>query len=166
MTQSEIIHQFHVKYHEDFGMDILPTAELCTDSMEVLCAYIGKQPKCHMYGKIIGLMKYKNDIYKFNFHVHRPNQKHACLSNKMEDLRKINIHTLYDEEFIEYEDTRMGDMAFWLYTPLDYLKTEDTDSYELRKLIINITAYSRKQDFCKYFRKIDNKALRVNSMFR
>ncbi len=164
--QSAILHQFHKTYHEDFAMDALPTEELHTDNMRVLCAYIGKNPECQMYGKIIGLMTYKNAIYKFHFHVHRPHQKHASLSNRMESICKVTSETVCGEEFIAYENTNMGNMAFWLHTPLDYLKTKDADSYELRKLMLNITAYSRKQDFCKHFRKTDSEALKVNSLFQ
>lgn len=131
MTNQQLIAQVTEVYHKNMLMDNLTSIEeLCTNNIKVIVAFVGKNPKSPMYGKIVGHFTYKNQIFKFLFHIHKPKQRYAALSNKMTDLQKVKIQTVIDEEFVQYEDTDIGSMAFWEHTPLDYLKEQDTDSYE------------------------------------
>lgn len=154
-------------YAKTMRMDPIPAAELSTDNMPVIAAYIGKNPLSTQYGKIIGFISYGGNDYKFMFHVHRPHQIYANLSNKMTDIQLAVEKTFDDIKYIEYVTTSFGHIAFWNNTPLSYIKEcNDMESYELRKLINKIVDYSRQNGLCKMFRKLDREALKHNSIYK
>lgn len=137
-------------------MTKLPANELSTSDITVTSAFLGKNPKSPMYGKIIGFFDKNNRTYKFTYNVHKFNNHNPHSSNKMTDLEEIVTVNGRPDTI----DTEFGDKAFWENTPLKYLKDiGDTDAYILRKLMNKITEYSRKNDLCKKFRKIDKEVL-------
>lgn len=147
------------------GMTPIETGELSTYEMRVTEAFIGMNPKSYQYGHIIGFFTYRGQNYEFRFHVHTPGQKLASLSNKMVNVDEVVSSEEYGMVFSECETTTMGCMAFWKDTPKDYLKERDEDSYQLRLLMEQITAFSRKHGLCKEFRKLDKVALKVNPIY-
>lgn len=154
-------------YQDELNMDVIEDFHsMHTDTMKIIQIFIGKNPKSTMYGKIIGIFLYKNNMYKFEFHVHEPNQKYPWLSNKMTNIYEMQTESFAGIEFPTYKGTTFGNMAFWDHTSLEYLKEKDRDSYELRKLMNNVIAYSRAKDLCKYFRKMDRVALKENPVYR
>lgn len=167
MTKTEFINYLTEIYHDNLKMDVCSDIhQMHTDKMKIITAFIGLNPACHMYGKIIGFFSYKHLIYRFHFHIHKPHQKYSWLSNQMTELDRVTEKDCYGETFIEYKETSMGNMAFWEHTSLDYLKKQSNDSYELRKLMNNIRDYSRAHDFCKMLRKTDRIATKINPIFQ
>lgn len=117
----------------------------------MLRLYIGKNPKSHMYGKMIGFFRYQDGkTYKFTWHVHKPKQKYASLSNRMTDIEEILSSD--DDGCMKHIETGFGNKAFWLHTPIDTLSNED---YDLRILMQNIKQWAVKEKLCKSFYKTD-----------
>ena len=59
---------------------------LSTNNITVICAGIGLNIESPQYGDILGSFIYEDEIYEFRFHVHKPYQKYAQLSNKMTNV--------------------------------------------------------------------------------
>ena len=103
------------------------------------------------YGQMVGAFIYlsTNEIYTFEYFIHRPKQTSPALSNKMKAINKVSKkHLKKDIYYFDEEATDFGERAFWLNTPLNTLKN-------LRVFINKLTEYSRKHDFCKQLRKTD-----------
>lgn len=169
MTKEQILKDINKEYlSKTLKVEPLDNLQcMNTDTMKLLQAFIGKDPMSPFYGKIIGFFSYKNQYYRFHWHVHRPNQKNPHLSNHMTDLHYLKIRPAFgDEEFFTYEDSWMGKEAFWVNTSLQQCKDYSQDAYELRKLMNNIKTYSQSQNFCKMFRKTDQLALTHNPIFQ
>lgn len=166
MTKEHMIEEWNDSYKTVLKMDILPIDELHTNTINMIHAFIGINPSSPMYGHITGFFEYNNKIYRFKFHIHTPKQKYPWLSNQMTNIDEVCVVQKHGEEFIQYNETEFGRMASWVYTSLNYLKEKDTESYELRKLINNIVAYSRKNDFCKQLRKTDKTAMNINPYYK
>lgn len=149
-------------YVDRLMMTELPANELSTSDITVTSAFLGKNPRSPMYGKIIGFFDKNNRTYKFTYNVHKPNSRNPHLSNKMTDLEEIITINGRPDTI----DTEFGNKAFWDYTSLEHLKLiGDTDAYVLRKLMNKITKYSRRHDLCKSFRKTDKEAIALNPRF-
>lgn len=126
---------------------------ISTPFCQLLWLHIGINPNSLQYGDMLGGFLYKpeNRIFSFRFHIHRPNQKYASLSNKMTVLEEIveRIYHIDDKDISWWISipTSFGHRAFWLYTPMS--KLENNDDKHLRHLMTNITKYSREMDLCK-----------------
>lgn len=160
--ESDIINEIEQKYTE-LKMDKLPVDKLSTHDIRLTCAFIGKDPMSHMYGKIIGFFNKDDTTYRFVYHVHRPHQRSPHLSNKMTEIDKI---TFKNDAMIP-DDTDFGAKAFWEHTSMAYLQKygNETDIM-LRQLMIKITEYSKKHNLCEQFRKTDKIALAKNPAFQ
>lgn len=145
-------------------MDKLPADKLSTHDIQLICAFIGKDPMSHMYGKIIGFFNKNGTMYRFVYHIHKPRQGSPHLSNKMTEIDKIIFKN--DGTMIP-DDTDFGAKAFWEHTPMTYLQKygNETDVM-LKQLMIKITEYSRKHNLCKQFHKTDKIALAKNPVFQ
>lgn len=133
---------------------------LSTEDIKVHRVYIGLNTDTYAYGTMTGIIEYKDNFYRFHFHIHKPCQGSPHLSNKMSELEGIKITEKYGIQFVKTTELTWGYQAFWDHTPLDYLKTYDNGSYELRLLMNNIIAYSRKEQYCQKLRKTDKKHLK------
>lgn len=152
---------------EYFMMTKLPPNELSTDKIPVIGALFGENPASAMYGKIIGYFQYQDKVYEFWYHVHKPRQKYPHLSNHMTELYEVVKRETRYGSWYDKINTSFGNMAFWDYTPLSYLEQQNqTDAYELRKLMMKITEYSRKQKLCKKLRKTDKQAILQNPLYQ
>ena len=134
---------------------------LSTNNITVICAGIGLNIESSQYGDILGSFIYEDEIYEFRFHVHKPYQKYAQLSNKMTNVEHILINYMrmpnIDEEIMytctDSESTPFS-MAFWQGTPLSSLSGPN---YDMRILMNKIIAYSRAKNYCDMLRKTDRK---------
>ena len=113
--------------------------DLSTDKCKMLYLILCDNPNSYSFGKMYGYFEYENQIYKFTWHIHEPNQKIASLSNRM---------------------TETGHKAFWLYTPDSML---DGFDYDLRQLMHNLKTYAVKEQLCKHIRKSDAKHIKFMS---
>lgn len=164
---NEFIIGLYEDYKQHLIMESIDNIEQFNQyGIEMISMLIGKDIKSSQYGYILGFFKYDNEFFEFRYHIHTPNQKYAILSNKMTNLEHIVLkHTNIESCKFAYID-RIHDeysykfaQAFWDYTSLKAL-TEQPAAYALRILMQNITAYSRQQQFCKYFAKNDKKRLK------
>lgn len=133
--------------------------EISTDVCRVLYINVGLNLSQNYYGQMVGAFIYlpTNEIYTFEYFIHRPKQKSPALSNKMKAINKVSKkHLKNDFYYFDEEATDFGERTFWLNTPLNTLKNED---YDLRVFINKLTEYSRKHDFCKKLRKTDKPRL-------
>ena len=134
---------------------------ISTENCKLLWLHVALDPNSSQYGYILGGFLYipTDQVFAFRYHIHRPNQKYASLSNRMMTIEEMfeKTESINGDEYIFFERHQVGfgQRAFWINTPDDILKTNEEK--DLRKLIRNITAYSRKMDFCKKLRKIDKK---------
>lgn len=126
--------------------------------------FLGKDITSPFYGKIIGFFTADNREFKFYYNVHQPKSIYACLSNKMNNIEELVTTNFHGMVFKNTRPTDFAKKAFWLHTPDDMLE-DDTDSFALRKVMRNITTYSRKHDLCRQFRKTDAAALKCNPIF-
>ena len=129
--------------------------KISSDHCKIICLFLGRNPKSNQYGDMIGFFEYIDGrIFRFRFHVHKPNQKYAQLSNKMTNIEMIVEHNYPELNDIHYtvKDTDFGVKAFWNNTPTSSLENEDLD---LRQLMQNLTKYSRKHNLCNKLRKTD-----------
>ena len=133
-------------------------SQLSTNDCEMLRLYIAEKPESYMFGKMYGVFKYKNELYKFLWHIHEPNQKMASLSNRMTNFDKMIVQ--YDEKhdfrYVVCRPSDTGHKAFWLYTPDDML---DGFDLHLRQLMHNLKTYAVSEQLCKRIRKFDKKHL-------
>lgn len=133
--------------------------KISTPFCQLLWLHLGMNPNSLQYGDMLGGFLYKpeNRIFSFRFHIHRPNQKDASLSNRMTVLDEFieKIYHIGDKDIPWWISgpTSFGCQAFLLYTPMS--KLENDDDKHLRHLMMNITKYSRKMDLCKKLRKTD-----------
>lgn len=154
------------KCYEELKMTLINDInELSTDKCEVLCCAIGLNYISSQYGDILGAFKYIDGrIFGFRFHVHKPHQKYADLSNKMVYLE--NVVKVFDKRYNDYyfdEKTPLtvfGINAFDSSYPFNELNDE---SKSLRNLIKSITNYSRKNDYCGMLRKSDKNRIKYLS---
>lgn len=133
--------------------------EISTDVCKVLYLNVGLNPSQNYYGQMVGAFVYlpTDEIYTFEYFIHRPKQKSPALSNKMKNIYKVTKkHLNNDFYYFDENTTNFGQRAFWLSTPLNTLKNED---YDLRVFMNKLTEYSRKHDFCKQLRKTDKTRL-------
>lgn len=167
MTKDKILENRKLLLENDMLMTpIHDTTPMETDKIKLQFAFIGKNIESPFYGRIIGGFEYENKLYQFDFHIHHPKQKHPELSNKMTNISEIVVNKYFGYEIVEYKDTTFGQRAFWSFVPLKELKTEHPDAYELRLLMKVITQYSHDNNFCKYFRKLDRQAVKVNPIWK
>lgn len=151
----------------DLLMELLPTEEFHVDGLDVKAVALGKDVKSTQYGKLKCLFVYNKRTYVLHYNVHVPRQGSSRLSNSPEWVDEI----IQTEEIIQGEkftdekrvESSFGHKAFWLHTPLNTLEGED---YLLRALIVKITEYSRREQLCKQFRKLDVQALKVNPIYK
>lgn len=144
--------------------EITDIDKLSTNKCQVIYMAIGLDIQSTQYGEILGSFVYKptNEVYQFRFHVHRPKQLHASLSNQMTNIEQVIFEEIQipgsKETFLDFKIayTDFGKMAFWKATPKSTLTGTH---YDLRTLITNIQAYSQKQKYCYTLRKTDAKRL-------
>lgn len=159
--------KIHNKTAESLHMTPINFTEISTKQCKMLWLNAGFEPKCSQYGSMIGGFLYvpTDKIYSFRFHIHKPNQKFASLSNRMISIEEIceEIIELSDGPFIDIKckPTIFGYKAFWLHTPTDTL--ENQEDRDLRQLMQSITVYSRKMQFCQKLRKTDKKRLKYKA---
>lgn len=135
------------------------TTEISTDVCKILYMNVELNPIQNYYGQMVGAFIYlpNNEIYTFEYFIHRPKQKSPALSNKMEVINKVSKkHLKNDFYYFDEDPTDFGHRAFWLSTPLNTLENED---YDLRVFMNKLTEYSRKNNFCKQLRKTDKARL-------
>lgn len=134
-------------------------SQLSTDDCEMLRLYIAENPESYMFGQMYGVFKYQNEIYKFEWHIHEPNQKVAFLSNRMTNFDKMLVK--YDKQhnfrYVVHHPSETGHRAFWINTPDDTL---DGFDLHLRQLMHSIKAYAVSEQLCKHIRKYDRKHLK------
>lgn len=153
--------RIYIEHNNMIKMDINYN-DLCFNGLdsklETFIAYIGIHPESIFYGKIIGFFLYDDEIYKFIFHIHKPNQKKAHLSNCMTNLDWMKLNQNEFGTYYSIEDTSFAtDGAFWNYTPLDSLTNEE--DIALRKLMMALKKYSMTNHLCAALRKTDKKHL-------
>lgn len=164
MMDIHTIIQTRYNTHKNMRMDSIGDNvlnELSTPFCQLLWLFVGLNPESLQYGDMLGGFLYKPEgrIFTFRYHIHRPKQKYATLSNKMTDLTEI-VEKTYNIEgksvtMHEETPTEFGQRAFWLNTPMSAL--EGDDEKHLRHFMTCITKYSREQDFCHRLRKTDKK---------
>ena len=147
--------------------EITDIDKLSTDKCQVIYMAIGLNIQSTQYGEILGSFIYKptNEVYQFRFHVHRPKQQHASLSNQMTNIEQVIFKEIPipdtknpEKTFLDFKIayTDFGKMAFWKATPTSTLTGTH---YDLRTLMTNIQAYSQKKKYCYVLRKTDAKRL-------
>ena len=147
--------------------EITDIDKLSTNKCQVIYMAIGLDIQSTQYGEILGSFIYKptNEVYQFRFHVHRPKQQHASLSNQMTNIEQVIFEEISipgpknsEKTFLDFKIayTDFGKMAFWKATPTSTLTGTH---YDLRILIRNIQVYSQKKKYCYMLRKTDTKRL-------
>lgn len=144
--------------------EITDIDKLSTNKCQVIYMAIGLDIQSTQYGEILGSFIYKptNEVYQFRFHVHRPKQQHASLSNQMTNIEQVIFEEISipdsKEMFLDFKIayTDFGKMAFWKATPTSTLTGTH---YDLRILIRNIQVYSQRKKYCYTLRKTDAKRL-------
>lgn len=131
---------------------------MSTYKLSVFAAYIGRQIDSLYYGEIIGLFKTEDgEIYRFTHRVHKPNKKSALLSNRMTRIEKI-VKSDISEIGYKTADTTFGYKAFWDNCSVkEFEQSGDKDAAALKDLMCTITAYSRKNNYIRYFRNIERR---------
>lgn len=156
MTEDDIQHFVEGKKRVCLSMLMEEiTEDISTDTCKVLYAFAGLNPKSSQYGYILGAFRYVIDdsIHVFRFHIHRPKQEFAVLSNHMTDCRQIIKRTSYGVTLYEdHTELCLGPEAFYLNWPDKYL---DENNLALRNLMKSIRDYSRNKNLCKVLRKTD-----------
>lgn len=163
-TIEDYIQFKHMAYKSLKLTEIKDLKQLSTNNMKVICAGIGLNIESSQYGDILGSFIYEDEIYEFRFHVHKPYQKYAQLSNKMTNVEHILIRYMrtpdMNEEIMytctDNESTPFS-MAFWQGTPLSSLSGPN---YDMRILMDKIIAYSRAENYCNMLRKTDRKRIK------
>lgn len=77
------------------------------------------------YGQMVGTFIYlpTNEIYTFEYFIHRPKQKSPALSNKMKNIYKVTKkHLNNDFYYFDENTTNFGQKAFLLSTPIKYIE--------------------------------------------
>ena len=66
--------------------------EISTDVCRVLYINVGLNLSQNYYGQMVGAFIYlpTNEIYTFEYFIHRPKQKSPALSNKMKAINKVS----------------------------------------------------------------------------
>ena len=134
--------------------------DLSTDKCKMLYLILCDNPNSYSFGKMYGYFEYENQIYKFTWHIHEPNQKIASLSNRMTSFERMSMSDDYGIRHIAKEQSETGHKAFWLYTPDSML---DGFDYDLRQLMHNLKTYAVKEQLCKHIRKSDAKHVKFMS---
>ena len=70
------------------GMQQIQIPQDGGQSIEILKAYLGWEPRKLCFGQIIAILKYKNRLFKVRFHVWREFQP-AALANRMTDRKSV-----------------------------------------------------------------------------
>lgn len=162
---SKFIDSLVEDFSEHMKMDSVDksvTDGLSGHGIRIMHMLIGKSVESSQYGYILGFFEYKNENYKFRYHVHTPKQRFPILSNKMTNLDHI---TLRETDDVEYIDTCSDEMtnqfceAFWSFNRLCDLE-DNPEAYALRILMQNITAWSRQEKLCQYFARHDRQRIR------
>ena len=130
---------------------------LSTDKCKMLWLILCDNPNSYSFGKMYGYFEYENQIYKFTWHIHKPNQRIASLSNRMTSFGRMSMADDYGIRHIAKKPSETGHKAFWLYTPDSMLNGFD---YDLRQLMHSIKVYAVKEQLCKHIRKFDKQYLR------
>lgn len=166
MMDIHAIIQTRYESHRHMMMDSVDSdvlSELSTPFCQLLWLSIGLNPESMQYGDMLGGFLYKPEgrIFTFRYHIHKPKQKYANLSNRMTDLAEIvkKTYNVYGKDITLQEEmpTTFGQRAFWLHTPMSALESDDEK--HLRQIMTNITQYSREQEFCRRLQKTDKKHL-------
>ena len=166
MMDIHAIIQTRYESHRHMMMDSVDSDvlnELSTPFCQLLWLSIGLNPESMQYGDMLGGFLYKPEgrIFTFRYHIHKPKQKYANLSNRMTDLAEIvkKTYNFYGKDITLQEEmpTTFGQRAFWLHTPMSALESDDEK--HLRQIMTNITQYSREQEFCRRLQKTDKKHL-------
>ena len=133
-------------------------SRLSTDDCEMLRLYIAENPESYKFGKMYGVFKHENELYKFTWHIHEPKQRFSSLSNRMTNFEKIIVKCdeKHDFRYVVSRPSNSGHRAFWINTPDDTLEGFDL---HLRKLMRNLKTYAVSEQLCKRIRKFDKKHL-------
>lgn len=166
MMDIHAIIQTRYESHRHMMMDSVDSdvlSELSTPFCQLLWLSIGLNPESMQYGDMLGGFLYKPEgrIFTFRYHIHKPKQKYANLSNRMTDLAEIvkKTYNFHGKDITLQEEmpTTFGQRAFWLHTPMSALESDDEK--HLRQIMTSITQYSREQEFCRRLQKTDKKHL-------
>lgn len=142
-------------YVKSLRMTSLPTAYLSTETIPVLAAFIGLDPTSPLYGRIVGVLQYENNQYRFHFIVHHPDDRIS--DNEMVTIESFEIvKDKYGLDHIKTKETNFGRRAFWQNTSLADLKGYDEKSYQLRHIMMAIQKYSKEQRFREQLLKTDD----------
>lgn len=137
------------------GMQQIQIPQDGGQSIEILKAYLGWEPRKLCFGQIIAILKYKNRLFKVRFHVWREFQPTA-LANRMTEIEELVSKTRMDDLYLEAIPTDFGHKAFWLNTPDSQL---DEESLALRSVSKALKAYSVSKQLCKKLRKKQRKVV-------
>lgn len=166
MMDIHAIIQTYYNAHKSMKMDLLDNTVLdsiSTPFCQLLWLSIGLNPESMQYGDMLGGFLYKPEgrIFTFRYHIHKPKQKYANLSNRMTSISEIveKTYQLSNKSITTNVEipTTFGYRAFQLNTPMSAL--ENDDEKHLRQIMTSITQYSREQEFCRRLRKTDKKHL-------
>ena len=153
--------QFILEFCDDCysGLHRVDCSQLSTDNCKMLRLYIAENPESYIFGKMYGIFEYQNELYKFKWHIHEPNQKFSSLSNHMTNFEKMisKYDKKHDFRYVMCQPSYDGHKAFWLHTPDDIL---DGFDLHLRKLMRNLKTYAVSEQLCKKIRKFDKKHLK------
>lgn len=134
-----------------------PCKELSTDDCRMLRLYIADDPESHAFGEMHGIFEYEGDIYKFTWHIHKPKQGAATLSNRMTDIKRLTVERKDGLALVSTSRTENGHDAF-----LTFVSDTELNEFDLslRRLMRRIKAYAVSEELCKRIRKLDNQHLK------
>lgn len=137
------------------GMQQIQVPQNEGQSIEILKAYLGWEPRKLYFGQIIALLKYKNRLFKVRFHVWKESQP-VTLANHMAEIDELVPKTRMDQLYLEAIPTDFGHKALWLNTPDSQL---DEESLALRSVSKVLKAYSVSKQLCKKLREKQRKVV-------
>lgn len=137
------------------GMQQIQVPQNEGQSIEILKAYLGWEPRKLYFGQIIAILKYKNRLFKVRFHVWKESQP-AAFANHMTEIEELVSKTCMDQLYLEAIPTDFGRKACWLNTPDSQL---DEESLALRSVSKALKAYSVSKQLCKKLREKQRKVV-------
>lgn len=80
----------------------------------MLRLYIAENPESYSFGQMYGVFEYQNELYKFTWRIHEPNQKVTFLSNRMTNFDKtlVTYDKKHDFRYVACCPSETGHRAF------------------------------------------------------
>lgn len=130
-------------FSDDLKLELLDATEYKSASTKQITLeelYIGMNKESPLYKKLVGIINYNGEYYRFIYKLEVNNNGYMVDIAKIVKRKRMIGDIAVDHT--EFKETDFGFRAFWDKTSLKYLKEiGDVDSVELRKFMNKFDRY-------------------------